>query len=143
MDRLAHSTHAGDAAPSPEDNGLRISADERADAVRLLGDHYAAGRLLTAEYEERVTAVYGARVVADLRSSFEDLPAPHPAWVRPDQPAPAAHHGVAGLLGVRFGGGRPPNAVARVVLVMLGLGVIWLLTAGGADPEGCLARIVG
>jgi hypothetical protein len=80
-------TEAGD----PE--RLRIGTQEREDAVRVLGDHFAAGRLPMDEYEQRVTAALEAQTRGDLRTLFDDLPPPHPPFmsppVRPLAPAPA------------------------------------------------------
>ncbi len=43
-----------------------------ASAIR---EHYAAGRLDSAEFEERVQAAYGARTQSELRALSADLPA--------------------------------------------------------------------
>jgi TM2 domain-containing membrane protein YozV len=53
---------------------VRIGNAEREAAVRELGEHYAAGRLDAAEYEERTTAAYAARTADDLTPLFVDLP---------------------------------------------------------------------
>jgi len=65
---------------------LRIGTQEREDAARALGEHFADGRIPVDEYEERVGQVFEARTRADLRPLFADLPAPHPAFMTPAAP---------------------------------------------------------
>jgi hypothetical protein len=57
---------------------IRISNDERDEAVRILGEHLSTGRLELAEYEERCGRAVAARTRGDLEGLFDDLPAPHP-----------------------------------------------------------------
>jgi hypothetical protein len=64
---------------------LRIGNVEREAAVRELGEHYAAGRLDAAEYEERTTAAYAARNADDLTPLFADLPHEQPTVAIPPQ----------------------------------------------------------
>jgi uncharacterized protein DUF1707 len=65
---------------------LRIGDPERERAMRLLGEHFSAGRLDVNEYDERCQQVAAARFGAELEAQFEDLPAPRPS----NPPAPAA-----------------------------------------------------
>ncbi|WP_249044595.1 DUF1707 SHOCT-like domain-containing protein, partial [Crossiella equi] len=60
---------------------VRIGDREREQAMAALGEHFAAGRLAMAEYEERVAAAAGAQYLPELRSIFADLPAPHPPFM--------------------------------------------------------------
>ncbi|MGW0736999.1 DUF1707 SHOCT-like domain-containing protein [Streptomyces sp. NPDC002851] len=60
----------------------RIGHAERDQAVDLLKNAYAEGRLDASEFEERVDSAMHARTRDDLDPLFEDLPAPPPA--RPD-----------------------------------------------------------
>jgi hypothetical protein len=64
-------------------DALRIGTQEREDAVRVLGDHFAAGRLPMDEYEQRVTLALEAQLRGDLRPLFTDLPAPYPPFMIP------------------------------------------------------------
>jgi TM2 domain-containing membrane protein YozV len=64
---------------------LRIGNTEREVAVRELGEHYAAGRLDAAEYEERTGAAYAARTADDLAPLFADLPRELPTVAIPPQ----------------------------------------------------------
>jgi Domain of unknown function (DUF1707) len=53
---------------------LRIGDAERDRAIAALGDHFAAGRLNTEEFEERVDQAIMARFNDDLEPLFADLP---------------------------------------------------------------------
>lgn len=79
--------YRGDVEAKDSDE-LRIGTQEREDAVRALGDHFADGRIPVDEYEERVGAALEARTRADLRPLFADLPAPHPVFMTPPPAAP-------------------------------------------------------
>lgn len=57
---------------------LRIGSVERDDAIRVLGEHFATGRLDVEEYEDRAGQAARARVAADIRALFTDLPPPYP-----------------------------------------------------------------
>jgi TM2 domain-containing membrane protein YozV len=75
----------------PDPESLRIGTAEREEANRLLGEHFAEGRLSMDEYETRVSAAYAATTRADLRGLFGDLPQPHPGFLRPPpEPYPYA-----------------------------------------------------
>jgi hypothetical protein len=54
---------------------LRISDADREREAAVLREHYAAGRLDSSEFEERLQAVYGARTEGELESLRSDLPA--------------------------------------------------------------------
>lgn len=131
---------------------LRIGTQEREDAVRALGDHFAEGRLPIEEYEERVGQALESRTRADLRPLFADLPEPHPSFMAPPplvrafapdplavhDPAPLpAHYSersrvAAGVLQLvlpfgigRFYTGHTGIAVAQLVTSFMFVGVIW------------------
>ncbi|HEV2778662.1 MAG TPA: DUF1707 domain-containing protein [Actinophytocola sp.] len=142
----------------PDRDGLRVGTQEREDAISILGDHFAAGRLPMDEYEARITTALDAKTLGDLRPLFKDLPAPHPASLtRPAPPsAPPAplpvplHHDpnspvvwsdkskiAAGLLQImlpfgigRFYTGHNQTAVLQLVLFPIGVGVIWSIIDG-------------
>lgn len=69
---------------------LRIGDAERDEAVRMLQDHHAAGRLDVVEFEQRMAGVLAAQTQADIDAFFLDLPEPTPAGQRLS-PAPSAH----------------------------------------------------
>ncbi|WP_083665996.1 DUF1707 domain-containing protein [Saccharomonospora sp. CUA-673] len=145
-------------AQDPEQ--LRIGTAEREEATQVLSEHFSAGRLTIAEYDERVGALVAAQTRAEVRTQFEDLPAPHPAFLAPPLPTmpPMSRHPerdprpgaemvtyseksklVAGLLqlllpfGVgRFYTGHTGVAVAQlfVTIVTLGMGAVWSFIDG-------------
>ncbi|UYP17866.1 DUF1707 domain-containing protein [Rhodococcus sp. Z13] len=53
---------------------VRIGTAEREEAVELLGEHFAAGRLSLSEFDERVALAMQATIRADLVPLFADLP---------------------------------------------------------------------
>ena len=57
---------------------IRISNDERDEAISTLGVHLSTGRLELSEYEERCGRAVSARTRGELEVLFTDLPAPHP-----------------------------------------------------------------
>jgi hypothetical protein len=59
--------------PAPK-TALRIGDAERDSAIAELGDHFAAGRLSTEEFEQRVDQAIKARFNDDLEPLFVDLP---------------------------------------------------------------------
>lgn len=57
---------------------LRASDKDREAVITLLNEHTAAGRLTLEEFEQRVSAAYDAKLVADLDGLLADLPAVRP-----------------------------------------------------------------
>jgi hypothetical protein len=57
---------------------LRVGDQEREQAAKALGDHFAVGRLDRAEYDERLDRVYAAKTRGELAALFRDLPVPRP-----------------------------------------------------------------
>ncbi|GAB0104044.1 hypothetical protein JMUB6875_30180 [Nocardia sp. JMUB6875] len=55
---------------------IRIGTAEREDAMKRLSDHFAAGRLSVAEFDERSGIVAAALTRGDLDQVFTDLPLP-------------------------------------------------------------------
>ncbi|WP_433564773.1 DUF1707 SHOCT-like domain-containing protein [Nocardia sp. CA-151230] len=55
---------------------IRIGTAEREDAMKRLSDHFAAGRLSVAEFDERSGVVAAALTRGDLERVFTDLPEP-------------------------------------------------------------------
>ena len=103
-----------------QDPELRASDREREDAVTLLREHGAAGRLDVDELEERIGSAYEARTRGDLATLLRDLPgSPRP------RVTPAVRHG-----GRRHhhGLGHSWLAFAQVAAVLIG---IWALTGAG------------
>ena len=99
---------------------LRIGDAERERSAVELGEHYAQGRITTAEHAERLDAVWAARTRAELAPIFADLPRPavaSAAALAPDR--------------VRWRAGRPRLRFLPVLLVLMALAVVthapWLL----------------
>jgi hypothetical protein len=67
----------------PAGGPIRIGDAERDQAVSVLGDHFAAGRLNREELDERIDQAMQAKFSADLRPLFADLPGAEPATGRP------------------------------------------------------------
>ena len=61
-------------SPPTQKTPLRIGDAERDRAISALGDHFAAGRLNTEEFEQRVDQAIRARFSEDLEPLFVDLP---------------------------------------------------------------------
>ena len=71
---------------------LRIGDAERDRAIAELGDHFAAGRLSTEEFEQRVDQAIKARFNDDLEPLFVDLPrTPEPTVESGSNQRPDAH----------------------------------------------------
>jgi GntR family transcriptional regulator len=58
------------------DQHLRVSDAEREGVCGQLAEHFAAGRLDQAEFDDRVGRAMSAKTRADLRGLFADLPEP-------------------------------------------------------------------
>ncbi len=68
---------------------MRLSDDERQDALDVLSEHVRTGRLDVEEYGERSARVTAAKRVSELIPLFEDLPSPRPsALIAGIPPAP-------------------------------------------------------
>ncbi|MEV0789560.1 DUF1707 domain-containing protein [Kribbella sp. NPDC050459] len=95
--------------PRSDVKRVRIGDAERDRAVSMLSEHFVAGRLTQAEFEERSEVVTQARYADDLEPLFDDLPASTELQVA--QP-PAA---------LRRRTGPPPPFLMLVPFLMIGL----------------------
>ncbi|HEX2130466.1 MAG TPA: DUF1707 domain-containing protein [Actinophytocola sp.] len=133
---------------------IRVGTAERESAVRLLGEHFSAGRLQVEEYEERVGRALEARTRGDLRPLFADLPAPYPPFMvppvrqgapppvfRPSAPTPAEYSDrsriAAGVLQIllpfgigRFYTGHTGTALAQLISALFFVGIVWSFVDG-------------
>jgi hypothetical protein len=111
--------------------GYRIGATERDAAVAALDAHREAGRLSSAEYEDRSVRAGSASNWADLDALFADLPEPHP---RPGSLAPAA--GLPAPAGdgapARRGDGLVPDRWAGRIVALAPLVAIVLFFSTGS-----------
>jgi hypothetical protein len=119
-------------------NELRIGTAERERAAAQLGEHFAAGRLEPAEFDERVAQVYAARTEADLAPVFADLPSLHPA-AAPRPTPPAAGWGPRRT---GFGVARRALLPALLVVLFLALTIGSLASAHHAPPPFFLFVLV-
>lgn len=90
---------------------LRIGDAEREQALGVLGEQYALGRISKDELDERSDAVWSARTRGDLRPVFADLPVRTPG-ARGERPRPS----------------RPARPRLPLVPVLVLLGVLTVLT---------------
>jgi hypothetical protein len=113
---------------------VRIGDAERDQAVSLLSDHFVAGRLTQAEFEERSEQATKARYSDEFETLFDDLPTS-----RELQPVPSAQ--------LRRRPGPPPAFLMIAPFLMIGLvissvaltapwllwGVFWVVMISGAS----------
>jgi hypothetical protein len=57
---------------------VRVGDAERDDALQLLAEHLAAGRIDIDEHSERTSRIIAARTRGEIKAVFADLPDPHP-----------------------------------------------------------------
>ena len=61
------------------DDSIRVSDADRDRVTAQLRDHFAAGRIIPGELDERLSAALSAKTFGDLRRIMADLPGPVPA----------------------------------------------------------------
>lgn len=98
---------------------LRIADSEREGAVRVLGEHYAAGRLTKEEFDERADAAWAAKTASGLWPLFVDLPRLGAAQPGPPPPSPPASHRPASPWPVATRAGWHHGSGATLVMVVL------------------------
>lgn len=133
--------------PAERDPGLvRVSDAERQQVADLLRDAAAEGRLELDELEERLEAVYGARVAADLVPLVADLPttprqdrAPAP---RPTPTGPLARHSTSlAVMGGRERRGAWEVGELHTAVVLMGGADIDLREARFTAPETVITAV--
>lgn len=115
--------------------GVRASDAERESALRTLSAHYADGRLVRAEFDQRADAALTARTREELLALFTDLPGPRPVPSPVDEQTRAAHRSSITDTVVNRPRARPPvswNAPLLLVPVLLAFAV--LAAVHGAPP---------
>ncbi|MEB3368124.1 DUF1707 SHOCT-like domain-containing protein [Saccharopolyspora mangrovi] len=103
---------------------LRIGDPERERAMRLLGEHFSAGRLELAEYDERCRQAAAARFGSELDGLFDDLPGPLPSG----ELTPAATRNTPSPAKIAMAVGAVV-ALLALVLVARQIGLILLIPA--------------
>ncbi|AYY12608.1 DUF1707 domain-containing protein [Actinobacteria bacterium YIM 96077] len=135
-------------------DSVRIGDAERDAAASALGEHFVAGRLTKAEYDERLETVWKARFAADLQPIFTDLPQSPGAHVNRtartshgwdadrrisrrgmahSRPSHARMHWLTPVMMLGFVG---LAAVVLLGLPWLALIAFWLLACGGFGHRG-------
>ena len=103
------------------EEAIRASDADREKALDLLRDHWLAGRLTLAEYEQRCEEATGARFLDDLRRALRELPYPPPEQALPLARPLSPPTQTGAILSVVFG--------ALSLLAVVGsLGMLFLLT---------------
>ncbi|MEV6771506.1 DUF1707 domain-containing protein [Nocardia sp. NPDC051030] len=87
---------------------IRIGTAEREDAMKRLSDHFAAGRLSVAEFDERSGIIAASLTRGDLAKVFTDLPDP----VSMTKAVPAQRES-------RFGTQWPERAMPVITIAMV------------------------
>lgn len=72
---------------------MRIGDAERDEAVGMLREHHATGRLSSEEFDERMSRALGARTHTEVMDLFHDLPAPRPGAPFAGPSAPTTPYG--------------------------------------------------
>jgi hypothetical protein len=105
----------------PAAGPVRIGDAERDQAVSLLGDHFAAGRLNREELDERIDQAIQAKFSTDLRPLFADLPVAEPRVGRPAPQFRAAPVAYAPLFLLA------PMLLIAVLVTAIAVGAPWVL----------------
>lgn len=115
-----------------DDRSIRAADDDRERVAGSLRDHYAAGRLTSDEFNERLDKTYRATTLGDLADLQTDLPstpaaAPFPAPDPMQVPVPSGPPGpVMGQ--ARWLAGHWRGPVGSWLSISLVSFVIWLLS---------------
>lgn len=114
---------------SNQRGGIRVSDNERDQAVAELSEHYQAGRLTLEEFDDRSGLALRARTGSDLVALFADLPTTAvPAAMTSPGPALAAVPAVPAGFGGRRTCGSP---VARIAIACVIAAIVFGNVAGG------------
>ena len=105
---------------------VRIGPAEREEAVQMLGEHFAAGRLTLDEFDERVTRATEARTRGDLVPLFRDLPSVPPA-LQPREPSENVYLNLVMLIPLVLVALLLLVAIRHPIAVVLALVALWML----------------
>ena len=107
------------------DDSIRVSDADRDRVTAQLRDHFAAGRIIPGELDERLSAALNAKTFGDLRRIMADLPGPVPAPLGAAPPSLRATPARA----VRRHPPFPPLILLALLAALLSPGAGWLLAA--------------
>src|SRR6185312_14912793 len=111
---------------APQEGDLRASDAERELVADEIREHYAQGRLDSAELDERLTATYGARTRADLDLVRHDLPRLPASAAQARSELRERRAELARRLVQRTGGALVPFAICTVIWLASGAnGSFW------------------
>jgi uncharacterized protein DUF1707 len=113
---------------------MRLSDDERQDALDVLSEHVRTGRLDFDEYGTRSAKVTAAKRVSDLLPLFDDLPSPRPSALLTTArdnavPAPARPVGESPLTRWALRSAVPIAVVLAIAVFVLSRGRLILVFA--------------
>ena len=111
----------------PSNDDMRASDQDREDAVAILCDAFAVGRLNLADICDRAGAAYSARTWGDLRRLTADLPSQGVTAIRPGS--------IEGRSGIEL---RHQREQPAIVLLLATLGWILMFTAASMATAATL-----
>jgi hypothetical protein len=112
--------------PGEMNTEMKASDADRDAVLSELSEHFQAGRLTAAEFDERTTQALTARTWGELRALLEDLPT---AQRGPQAPAAASSAAASSAAAPERSSGRPAVLPAAA---LVGIGVAVALTVGVA-----------
>jgi hypothetical protein len=121
MEPLAQNDALRGSGRDGREAGVRASDADRAATAELLQRHYAAGRLETHEFEERIGRCYAARTIGALHELVVDLPQPPTRELEADRGRGASYR--VGRLAM----GAPLVLALAAVAALTGAHVVWLV----------------
>ncbi|HYZ52374.1 MAG TPA: DUF1707 domain-containing protein [Streptosporangiaceae bacterium] len=116
------------------DGGIRASDHDRENAVEVLREAYAVGRLDLDEFDQRTTAAYSAKTWGDLRELTSDLPVGPKlgadlSAAAQEAPEPAVD------AGVQYESRRP-------FVPVLPMALVWLAIAAAAHTSAAIIPLI-
>jgi uncharacterized membrane protein len=121
------------------DDHLRVSDADRQAVADRLSEHFAAGRLDQAEFDERIGRAMGAKTRADLGGLFADLPETGAPAVR-EHPHRRRRHPILLLALIVVLGIAAAHAVAWFIGPLLWLSVVILVVLFATRTFGGRSR---
>ncbi|WP_086673796.1 DUF1707 SHOCT-like domain-containing protein [Amycolatopsis pretoriensis] len=109
---------------------MRLSDDERQDALDVLEEHVRSGRLDIDEYGTRSAKVTAAKRVSELVPLFDDLPSPRPSALLNGATAPQVPvmSGDSALVTFLQRGAVPIAIVLAIVVLILSRGRLLIVS---------------